>query len=484
MKEAYPSEFKKTTSLDQLHINYMRSVDEKCAKCSQQHPFWKCKDYKSMKPSQKFDLVKKLELCANCFKQGHKRDECTSENTCFKKECGQKHHTSLHDYFLKREEARKAAREKRNERRNQDNQNNEEEEDEVAAVMCTRQSDATIDTLKQRPSSRVYLQIVPVTVHIGDEAADTYALLDNGSQQTLLREEFFLNFSAEGEQGEMNQGTIKDKDDNVYGVRLNISVSARNGSNKIEIEDVFVQPSGRFNMPSRPRLTDISENDIYTHLDGLNLDGVKPEEISILIGADAGECHIPRDVKRGRKGQQLAFKTPFGWSLFGKSRGDCGCNVQCMATYSSEAMQAAVASFWEEDEKSPTVYINLLRSRADLELHEAVERFWQQEHCGILPQKDVAMSREDIRAMERMEKETKFVNGKYKIPMLWKDTIPKFPDNTAMIQKRFDYLKRKLRGDPDLYGKYKAVIDGYLKVDPPYARKMTSKEIAATSDKT
>ena len=57
--------------------------------------------YKRLPLNKKFNLVKKLKQCFNCFSKEHTLAECTSKNPCFAVRCGQKHHTSLQDHFVK-----------------------------------------------------------------------------------------------------------------------------------------------------------------------------------------------------------------------------------------------------------------------------------------------------------------------------------------------------------------------------------------------
>ena len=487
LREAFIQDEPKKKGIDNnsTHIALTSSMGEsgeKCQICAEKHPFNKCKEYKAKKPIKKVELVKSIDLCFNCFKSGHKHVNCTSDNTCFVKGCGKKHHTSLHDYFLEKEKSLKAAKEKK---KNQEEQNGEENAIMVCAVSPVEDGNTSIiNAVKMKPAKRVFLLIVPVTIHIGKVKADTYALLDNCAQNTLMRYEFFQKLGVQGMKSKMNQGTIKEKPEEVSGQSITISISGRKSEKLIEIEEVFVQPADQFHMPSRPKLSNVSDEDIYTHLDGLDLDAVAPEEISILIGADSPESHINTEIRRGRKGQPLAFKTPYGWGLLGPSRGDCGCNIKCMSTYTSKALDSSVAKLWDETESSPKVFINLMQTRTDVDLHESVERFWKQEHCGIAPQKELAMSPEDVSALERMDRETKFINGKYYVPMLWKDSKTVFPDNISMVKKRFDFLLKKLRSDKDLFQMYKAKIDGYLQQDPPFARKMKPEEVEQRSSRT
>ena len=167
------------------------------------------------------------------------------------------------------------------------------------------------------PPKDIYLQIVPVTLHVNERSYDTYALLDNGSQSTLLKKEVVDKLGLLGRKKAVNLSTIKDKSETVQVTEVALDVSARDGGNRITIDSAYVQPTNKFNMPARPRFADINDEDIYTHLDGLNLDAVAPDEIAILIGANAPEALLYTDVRRGNKGQPLAVKTMFGWALFG-----------------------------------------------------------------------------------------------------------------------------------------------------------------------
>ena len=494
---------KKKSPEDPSHINSLSNkppAAKTCDACGKEHPLWKCKDYKAAEPEKRWEIAKTAELCMNCFSKGHKRDKCPSNNKCLIAECGKKHHSSLHKFFTQRDEALKAERERRRrEAEQRDEQpervnndvNNQEDAGAVIHVLAApptaleeaeggRADNTNIGST--RSSAQVFLQIVPVSITIGEKTVETYALIDDGSQSTLLREEFFKRFNVRGEPAKMNQGTISETK-YVPGTKVKVTVAGRNGSNPIEITNAFVQPGSRFNMPSRPEFKDFKDGDVYTHLDGLSFEAVAPEEICILIGADSPESHISSKVARGRIGQPLAFKTPFGWALFGPASGSSS-KVQHTATMASGAAEASIAAFWEETDKAPTVFVNMVRARTEVDLNEAIVAFWRQEHCGILPQKEVAMSREDIAALKRMEEETTMVNGHYQVPMLWRDSNERLPNNMAMVRKRFEFLAKKLRADPKLFEQYKAVIDGYLQADPPYARKMKPEEVQQRTPKT
>ena len=67
-----------------------------CQLCTAQHALWKCNKYKNMKPEKRYEFVKSLKLCFNCFNNGHMWPKCESSNKCLQKDCDKRHPTSLH----------------------------------------------------------------------------------------------------------------------------------------------------------------------------------------------------------------------------------------------------------------------------------------------------------------------------------------------------------------------------------------------------
>ena len=94
------------------------------------------------------------------------------------------------------------------------------------------------------------------------------------------------------------------------------------------------------------------------------------------------------------------------------------------------------------------------------------------------------MSPEDVTSLETLEKETKYLDGRYQVPMLWKDPPRQLSNNFPVAWKRWLLLEKKLRRDSKLFEGCKKVIQGYLTEDPPVARKMSKEEAAVTHMRT
>ncbi|GFY40980.1 integrase catalytic domain-containing protein [Trichonephila inaurata madagascariensis] len=65
-----------------------------CTICKLPHLIYKCSAYQNMKVSDRFNQIKRLNLCINCLKEHRKIKECKSKNSC--SVCKKRHHTSLH----------------------------------------------------------------------------------------------------------------------------------------------------------------------------------------------------------------------------------------------------------------------------------------------------------------------------------------------------------------------------------------------------
>ena len=434
-----------------------------CPLCKGNHVFWKCAKYRRMQPEKKYDYVKSQKICFNCFSTEHMSSKCESAGRC--QECETKHHPSLHKYFTKL----KASATK-------DDAKDEE-------IKSTTDPDAkTVGLLRSSPK-RVYLQIVQVRLHAWDGTFyDTYAVLDTCSESTMMRYDVAERLGLEKKTSKVNIATVKDDAEQMTMDVVNLKVSSRDGSYETEVNNVYLCPAGRFNMPSRPQLSE-EESDAYTHLDGVPTEAVAAEEVSILIGADVPEAVLVKNWRRGNVGQPLAVETVFGWTLFGPSFGKCS-TVRCSLQMTSTPIASALPSFWSDDERPPTRFVNLTMTAADEFLHQSVEKFWEQEHCGILPVRDLAMSIQDTEAEHTLDANTKLVDGHYEMPMLWDKTKVSLPNNYPVALKRYNFLERRLMANPEMAEKFKAVIDGYLAANPPFARKLTPEEAAVTSPRT
>ena len=473
----------------------------RCGYCKAKHKITRCETFGKLVPSARFNSAKEKRLCFNCLGTGHDSQKCSSTNTCFIADCGKKHHTLLHGHFVG------AINDVPNGGNPLGDGNPPPRLPAVggggnpppAGQPVIAAAAAAVDGggappgqgglcgLVRSSKKDTFLQVVPVLLQ-SPNAEDilTYALLDDGSQRTLLRDDIARRLKLPGKPQSLNITTVIEKAGKpIPSKEATLTVFSKNKDFKLEIESVSVVPAERFNMPNRPRLED---SDYFTRLDGIVIDAIAPHEITLLIGGDEAEAHMHLDVRRGRKDQPLAIKTPFGWTLFGSLRTEkeIACNttsvnaLQVLPAPNEHILSASDDLFGA----SGVTHVNCIAEKsADTNLQELVERFWLQEHTAILPDKDNAPSVEDKNLLKKLEQETYIgEDGHYVVPMLWDENVTVLPDNKVVARKRFEFLRKKLRANPDLYKLYQTNIDDYI--EKGYARRLSEREAACVSDRT
>ena len=63
------------------------------------HQLWHCRVFKSMKASERFEIVKLNNACTLCLETGHSSSVCNKRFRCTVSQCGAAHNTLLHDHF-------------------------------------------------------------------------------------------------------------------------------------------------------------------------------------------------------------------------------------------------------------------------------------------------------------------------------------------------------------------------------------------------
>ena len=142
----------------------------------------------------------------------------------------------------------------------------------------------------------------------------TFALLDSGSTNSFVTEEFATKLGLEGEPRNYVLNTVAARHNMVSNI-VHLDLSS--------IDDTFSQKTTKFlvvpDIPSKsaPKRVNLSK---FPHLKGVRLSYV-PEgaEISVLIGQDCLNIIAPRDVRYNPHSlsDPFATKSVLGWCLNG-----------------------------------------------------------------------------------------------------------------------------------------------------------------------
>ncbi|XP_050517436.1 uncharacterized protein LOC126892046 [Diabrotica virgifera virgifera] len=149
-----------------------------CPMCKGEHAIYQCGEFLRLSSKERFDKVRKMNLCTNCLKGGHYYRRC-KQSTC--KRCSSKHHTYLHP-------DRSSERNTPSMRQPVVNASENQAVDDLQGTLNTTNLTASAVSSKASPEQSI---LSTVLVNIVDGQGNSYAvraLLDCGSQSSFITE--------------------------------------------------------------------------------------------------------------------------------------------------------------------------------------------------------------------------------------------------------------------------------------------------------
>lgn len=140
---------------------------------------------------------------------------------------------------------------------------------------------------------------------------NTYALLDNGSQCTYIREDLTNQLELKGAKMKISISTVKSTHKQK---ELALTIFDINEDYELHIQKVFTMPKNMFNMlsQSHPATKEIYEE--FLELKGIAVPC--SSEAKVLIGSNAPHVFQQLQLCKKTHVQLYAIKTSLGWLLF------------------------------------------------------------------------------------------------------------------------------------------------------------------------
>ena len=222
---------------------------------------------------------------------------------------------------------------------------------------------------------------------------------------------------------------------------VSLELSDLNGENLVHIGTVFSTPE----LPVTTRnLATKEDMNRWIHLADIEVHRIKAD-VGLLIGCNVPEVLEPIEI-RSQNGGPYATRTIFGWVI----NGPLGRNGTSEST--TNFVQAVNVS-----------------------LEKQFESFCNREFMDTEYSSRPSFSREDNRALEIMSNSVRLNDGHYEIALPWKKVPPELPNNRTMAERRLNFLKKRLEGDPSLMKNYSSFIEDLLKNG--YARKVPDEQL-------
>ena len=396
------------------HIGTDKDKKLNCWVCQKPHKICQCEEYQKKSIPDRRKLINEKRCCYNCLSPKHSVRECKSRVSC--RHCKKRHHSSLHD-----------------------------------PNFVDSNDTPEVESNYGKSNAHTYLQVIPVTISNGEKSMQVNALLDTGSDTTLIKSSLAAKLNLAGKTQTMRISNVLTKKQSIKSKSVNFTISSAsrdNNDSAIPIQDAWVVDS--LNVKMRPYNLPSLRKD-FDHLKDISIVPPLKGDVEVLIGADTPEALLHLDFVKGKsKDDPMAVKTIFGWTLFGGRSTD----------------QSITANFLSFEK-----------------LEASVERFWEQESYGTTSKLSPALlTKDEKRALKLLEEGTKLVEGRCEVGLLWRKDEVQLDNNRCMAEKRLLSTEKRLEKFPEVKEIYHSKIEEYITLG--HVRKLSDTEAKSVSNKT
>lgn len=415
--------------------NSPAKVDEKakgrpmvyCSYCqNSEHSFSQCPQIPTLTKDQLSEWIRSNRRCWRCG-LAHQAAHCGLKKPC--PLCQRKHLRILHEV-------------------------NERPVTVSSKTEACLVSSATQTLYLNKPvsSNKVLLKIVRVLLHHGNCSLDTFAILDDGSERTMLLPDAVRKLGLRGTEESLALRTIRHDVQTLEGASVSFHISPySNPKKRYLISRAFTAPQLDLIDHSYP-ISKLQKQ--YKHLAGLPLQSFKKAKPLILVGADQTHMITPIEpVRLGPPGGPAAIRTKLGWTLQGPT------------------------SLLEQRLK-PKECLHISLPLSTTELCKNVNRLWQVDVLPFRNETECTRSKQDQRAIELLEAKTIRIKvdgiRRYATPLLRKGDMPHLHATMEAVMPRLRSTERKLARDPQQADAYSSEIQKL--VQSGAIRKLSPKE--------
>lgn len=384
-----------------------------CAYCDNHaHHLSQCPDIIKLTQEQLTDWIKSNKRCWRCARS-HQAAQCTLKKPC--NLCQGRHLQVLHQVNSK---APKTPA--------------QEGENPTGVLYLDRPTE----------SGRVLLKVVPVVLHHNGKTLNTHAVLDDGSERTMLLPIAAQRLDLQGTTETLPLRTIRQDVQTLHGSCVSFDISpGGNPKSKYRVNNAFT--ASRIDLAEHSYPVESLQRK-YKHLRGLPLRSFKKVKPLLLIGSDHPQLITPTEaVRLGPPGGPAALRTRLGWTLQGPSSLICSSSLsqQCLFT-TTMAPQVS-------------------------ELLKHVEKLRPADVIPVKEGKVVTRSREDNYAIDLLELKTVRVEvggiNRYATPLLRRKSMPHLKATPDAVMPSLRGIERRLQKDPERAKIYCTEIEKLVK---------------------
>uniref|UniRef100_A0A9J8D9V3 Tc1-like transposase DDE domain-containing protein n=3 Tax=Cyprinus carpio TaxID=7962 RepID=A0A9J8D9V3_CYPCA len=385
-----------------------------------------CDNFKLLSKDLKIDWIKTKNRCWRCGR-GHQAANCTLKTFC--PTCNKKHLMVLHDV------------------------NDQVKPSQPSAAP----SSAVLYVDRPTSGSKVLLKVTKVLIKNGNVAMEAYAILDDGSERTIILHDAVQKLRLVGEPEDLVLRTVRQDTQVIHGAAVTFTVSQTvNPSKAYKIRNAFTAKALGLAEHTHP-VSVLQQK--FKHLAGLPLQQLDKVHPVLLIGSDCPHLLTPIEpVRLGPPGGPAAVRTRLGWTLQGPTE--------------------ELSSHLSPDQ----CFFTTLRPVSDL--YANVERLWQMDVLPYQSEKVITRSRQDKESIQRLQENTVRVdvNGvqRYATPLLRVKNMPRLCAPKEAVLPQLRGIEKRLERDTVLAAAYQGELAKLVQAG--YVVKLSQEQVERTKE--
>ena len=274
------------------------SEKSKCIKCSKDHELTKCDEFQKAFLRSPWRLAQSKQLCFRCLRSGHQSEDCKHGNACQEPDCDNNFHHLLH-YHQKETSSvtdKKTEIQKR-------------KEEQPALDKLKENEDSNY--VKKSTSHKIVLRTASVILVNGNKRMKSIGFLDDGRKGTYIWEDIAEYLGLKGEMASLKILTLTGSEI-LDTQRVQVGTESRDGT----FSQIIRAWTKQSITPSLKVITQNNHKKQWPYPNSIKFPNVSHHgSVDSLIGVDAIDLHKTIEEVQGGRGQLIARRTPFGWTL-------------------------------------------------------------------------------------------------------------------------------------------------------------------------
>ena len=392
-------------------------ITSTCSLCEEKnHSLDFCEVFKSMSCQERWEIVKQQKRCFRCLRTKHIAKNCKQSKKCNIESCERDHHSLLHNTSK--------------------------------ISLSTNQS--------KFKSKQISLRTLPVLVHFNGKSLKVNAMLDDGSDQTFMRESTAQMLKLIRKNGREISVEVFDGND------------IPTFTSDVEFEISNLKDDQRYKvsaMTSKNVVGDYEavnwniQKENLKHLAKIPFNPpVNQSNIDILIGTDYPFLHkAVKEVAGSNLCEPLARLTPLGWTCIGKACSKS--KVRQMSVHVNK-----VSMFVPDQKEIEDINTN-------------VKKFWEiediQSQEKMMSKDDRVIYEETVESLIKTEDKTRF-----QVDIPWNQRVKHLTNNYNQALSRLKNTESQLKKKPEIEEVYEKSLKKFL--DKGYISRVAKEKVIDT----